>query len=118
MKNNNGFTIVEITLSITLILLLALLVVPNLFDMGDTSKQKMYDAKIELALSGAYKYGKEHIDELNHECTSITIGELITKDYVEGDDEDNLINPITNETMNNDEICIYYTDREVRVSLK
>jgi len=120
MKKKNGFTIIEVTVSITLILLLAILVVPNLFDMGDSAKEKMYDTKIELALNGAYKYGKENIDELSDNCTGITIGSLISKGYITGDDVngDNLVDPITEESMNNIIICVYYIDREVRVSLK
>ncbi len=120
MINKNGFTMVEITLAITLILFLALLVVPNLIDMGDDSKERMYESKIEIALSGAYKYGRENIDKLSENCTSVTIGSLINQGYISGDDDSgyNLIDPITDESMNNVAICVYYIDREIRVSVQ
>lgn len=118
--NKNGFTIIEITVSITLILLMAILVVPNLINMGDGAKDRMYEAKVEMALSGAYKYGKENVDSLSNSCTGVTIGTLISKGYVDGDDENgtNLINPITDESMNNVVICVYYVGGEVKVELK
>ena len=62
MRNKNGFTIVELILAIVLLLALAALVVPNLINLGDSSKSKVYDSKIQLALSGAYKYGVDNID--------------------------------------------------------
>lgn len=120
MKRKDGFTIIEVTVSIVLILLLAILVVPNLINMGDGAKDKMYDAKVEYALSGAYKYGKENVDILSSECTGVSIGTLISKGYLTGDDDSgtNLVNPDTDESMNNIVICVYYVGGEVRVSLK
>lgn len=117
MKNKKGFTLIEVSISITLILLLALLVVPNIINMSDNSKEKMFNTKIELALTGAYKYGKDNIDDLNNNCKEVTIGYLIEEGYISGDDETSLINPITNESMNDTIICVYY-DKEVKVSIK
>lgn len=118
--NKKGFTLVEVTLSIVLILALVLLVVPNLMDMGDATKKKMYESKVNLALSKAYNYGVDNIDQINSECTDITIGSLIKLHYLQGDDEGgyNLMNPITEESMNNLVICVYYEDNEVKAKLK
>lgn len=120
MKDKNGFTLVELTLAIVLLLLLALLVVPNLLQMGDGTKEKMYESKIELALSGAYKYGKDNIDKLSNNCTDISIGALINLEYVSGDDESgfNMIDPISGDSMNNIIICVAYEDNEVKTRLK
>lgn len=61
MSKKDGFTIIEVTVSIVLILLLAILVVPNLINMGDASKDKMYEAKIELAREfNTFKITKFH----------------------------------------------------------
>lgn len=120
MKNKKGFTLVELTLAIVLLLLLALLVVPNLLDMGDSTKEKMYDAKIDLALNGAYKYGVDNLDKLSSDCTDVSIGALINMEYISGDDTSgyNMIDPISGESMNNTIICVYYEKNEVRARLK
>ena len=120
MKEKNGFTLTEVVLSISLLLLLILLVVPNLVDLGDGSKKKMYQSKVELALSKAYKYGVDNIDSLDSNCSEVTVGELISLGYLSGDDKsrDNLINPITDETMNNLVICVYYENNEVKTKLR
>jgi prepilin-type N-terminal cleavage/methylation domain-containing protein len=120
MRNKKGFTVVELMLAIVLLLALAILVVPRLIDMGDSSKEKIYDSKIQLALNGAYKYGVDNIDNLSSSCTEVTIGALINLEYVSGDDESgyNLIDPDSGESMNNIVICVYYDKGEVRVSVK
>lgn len=120
MKNKKGFTIVELVISIVLLLALALLVVPHLLDMGDSSKEKIYESKLQLALNGAYKYGVDNIDSLSNSCTEITIGALINLDYVSGDDESgyNMLNPDTGESMNNIVICVYYDKGDVRARVK
>lgn len=120
MKNKNGFTLVELTLAIVLLLLLALLVVPNILNMGDSTKDKMYESKIELALHGAYKYGVDNIDKLSSNCTDVSIGALINMEYVSGDDVSgyNMIDPVSGESMNNIIICVYYEKNEVRAKLK
>ena len=120
MKNKEGFTIVELTVSITLILLLAVFLVPNLLKMGDNSKEKMYDSKIQMALSGAYKYGIDNVDELSNECTDVTIGTLINLEYISGDDDSGykLMDPVDGGNMNNIVICVYYEKNEVRAKVK
>lgn len=119
MKNKNGFTLVELCISIVLLLLIALFVMPRLIHLGDSSKEKLYNSKVDLALSAAYRYGSDNIDKLGSECTNITIGALINLDYLDGDDKNgfNLENPITSESMNNMAICITYTNNEVRTQI-
>ncbi len=118
--NKKGFTLVEITISIVLILALMLIVVPNLIDMGDGTKKKMYESKVNMALGKAYQYGVEHMDDLTSGCTDVTVGTLIDLGYMQGDEEGgyNLINPITGESMNNLILCVYYENSEVRTRVK
>jgi len=119
MKDKKGFTLVELCISIVLILLIALFVMPRLINLGDSSREKLYNSKIDLALSASYRYGKDNVDKLNTNCTNVTIGALINLGYLDGDDENgfNLTNPVTGESMNNIGICITYTNNEVRTSL-
>ncbi len=118
--NKKGFTMVEVTLSITLILLLALLVIPSLIDYEGNSKQKLYDSKIDLALDAAYKYGMDNLDLLSNSCTDVTIGTLIRLDYISGDDKSGtmLTSPIDNTSMNNVIICVTYSDKKVKTKVK
>ena len=120
MINKKGFTITEMTLAIVLLIALAILTVPHLLDMGESSKDKVYESKIQLALTGAYKYGVDNIDKLSKSCKDITIGALINLEYVSGDDDSGykIIHPETGESMNNIVICVYYENGEVRAKLK
>ena len=100
MKKKEGYTIVEIVVTIAIMLLVIGLIVPNLSEGSKKTKEKIYDSKIDEAKRGAYKYGVENIDYINEECTNISIGELIQLGFIEGDDRTkvNLINPKTDES--------------------
>ena len=50
MNNKKGFTLVEITLSIVLVLMLALLVVPSLINYDGSAKEKLYESKVKIIL--------------------------------------------------------------------
>lgn len=119
MKDKRGFTLTELTLSIALMIVLIMLVVPNLSNMDSSTKDNLYNSKIKLALSGAYKYGKDNIDSLSNTCTEITIGELIKLEYVTGDDESGLflLNP-EGGNLNDKIICVFYADGKVKAEVK
>ena len=119
MKNKKGFTLVELCISIVLILLIAVFVMPRLINLGDSSKEKLYNSKINLALSAAYRYGNDNVDKLSDSCTNITIGALINLDYLDGDDKNgyNFENPLTGESMNNMGICLTYKNNEIQVQI-
>ncbi len=119
MKNKKGFTLVELCISIVLILLIAVFVMPRLINLGDSSKNKLYNSKINMALKAAYRYGSDNIDKLNNNCTNITIGALINLGYLDGDDKNGFImlNPITGESMNNLGVCIMYNNNEIQTKM-
>ena len=120
MKNKRGFTIVELIISIILLILISLFVANRLINTDTTSKNKIYNSKIEIAKNAAYKYGNDHIDELKSDtCTNITIGSLINKKYMEGDSVNKLylVNPLTNTSMNNVVLCIKYIDGIIEVTI-
>lgn len=120
MKDKNGFTIVEITISIVILLAVAIFIARRVIDMDYSSKRKVYDSKIELAQAAAVKYGTDRIDSLSSSCTDVTIGNLINLKYLDADDEVGyrMINPLTNESMNNLIICVKYENGRVTATKK
>lgn len=117
--NKKGFTLTELVISIALLLLLAILVIPNLVNQDTKTKQKMYDERILLAKNAAYQYGLDNVDSLNSStCTDVTIGTLINLKYLSATDDSGYImeNPLTGESMNNEIFCIKFIDNIVEVS--
>ena len=120
MKKKNGFTLVEIVISIVILALLGVLLSNRIVNSDSKSKQKIYNAKMELALSAARSYGRDHIDELDSDCTDITISRLINLEYLESDSGTALEfdNPIDNSSLVNKIICVKYINGKVEATLK
>ena len=118
--NKKGFTLTELVISITLLILLAILVVPNLVNQDSNVKKKMYEERVTLAEQAAYKYGLDIIDSLNTNCTDVTIGTLINLKYLSPTDDSGYImeNPLTGGSMNNEIFCIKYINNRVEVTKK
>lgn len=106
----NGFTLIELVITITIVLLLSLLIFPSLIKINNETREKEYNAKIKIVLASAKEWGSDNLIELSSECTNIFIRDLINLEYVAGDDENKtiLVNPINNESMNNIVICVTY----------
>jgi len=114
-----GFTIVEMICSIALILVLTLIVLQNFSKISEQNKQSIYESKIDLALSEAINYGNDNLDLLSNTCShQITIDTLISKGYLEGEKNNKLIDPRTNESMNNIIICVTYNGTKINAYLK
>ncbi len=118
--NKKGFTLIEISIAVVLLVMLAVLVIPGLVKNDNKTKEKLYNAKINEALASSYKYGRENIDSLSSNCLDITIGTLINLGYLKGDDESGykMLNPLNNESMNNTIICVRYVNGEVLTNVK
>lgn len=107
-----GFTIMELLVTISLLLLVAVLIVPNIMKMSDSVKQTQYESKLELILTAGEEYGEDNINLLSStSCTEVNVGTLVSLGYLKGDSGDNLnlIDPRTNESMNNIKLCIKQT---------
>lgn len=97
-----GFTLVELLAVMAIMSLILVLIIPNLSDSGNESKQKMYDTKKESILK-AYEMC---IDDVNVTTKCDTPYKLITNGYLVSDDlkttctEGTCIkNPINNEYL-------------------
>ena len=121
MKKKNGFTLVEIVISIVILALLGVLLSNRIVNSDNKSKQKIYNAKIELALSAARTYGRDHIDELDStDCNDVSISRLISLEYLESDNSsvNEYVNPVDNSSLTNKIICVKYINGKVEATLK
>lgn len=113
-----GFTIVEIIASIAIVLIITVIAVPNILKISDENKIKVYEGKINLALSAAEEYGNDYIDTLTSTCTAITIGDLINLGYIKEEENGKIYDPRNNEQMNNIWICITYENNKINTYLR
>ena len=74
MKNNNGFTLVEMILVISIVLILLLLVIPNVTSKHSVVKDKACDAQIEVVNSQILLYEIEN-GELPTSIEDLTSGD-------------------------------------------
>lgn len=105
-----GFTMIELLISISILMLLAVLIFPSIISMSKKTREKEYDSKIELILSASKEWGSDNLNMLSDECTNVFVRDLINEDYINGDTEDKTVlkNPMTNDSMNNMIVCITY----------
>lgn len=105
-----GFSLIELIISITIILLLSLLIFPSLIKINNETREKEYNAKIKVVLAAAREWGNDNLIELSSDCTYIFIRDLINLEYIKGDNANKtaLVNPTNNESMNNMMICVTY----------
>lgn len=125
MKNKKGFTLVEVLavlVILTVVLTLSTLTVRHLLAKN---KQKALDSKQQVLLKHAVEYAKDNEETFiyasnnrygNYVCNTLTVKDLIDNGYLDHDNILNnqkiVINPVTNESMNNDKIMVYIKSKE------
>lgn len=134
----NGFTLVELVTVVVILALIMILVVPNLLNVGDDTKQASFDTKIQNIESAAQMYGTDNeVYELNkcieisddgkvsekfesssnncYEYNVITVKELADENYIKYDKYNSYVsNPKdSNYSLNNDYIYIYKRNNRV-----
>lgn len=107
----NGFTFIELLATVAIMLVLSVLVFYSITKISDDTKQKTYESKIKMIISASKEWGSDHLNDLSSTCTYVFVRDLIAGDYLVADSENKtiLINPLTNDSMNNVRICITYT---------
>lgn len=78
LKNNKGFTLIEMLIVIFIIAILMVLIIPNISKNLDTAKDKSSEAYVKTVQSQATAY------ELNEGDSNVTIAKLVEKGYLEG----------------------------------
>lgn len=82
MNKKNGFTLVELLAVIAIIAILAVTAVAGYNGMTDKSKEKAYQAKVQLIETSAIKWAKEN--NINNK-TSISVNKLVVQGYLQAD---------------------------------
>ena len=99
--NKRGFTLVELLAIIVILSLLTLIGSTTVTKLVKNSKEKLYDAQIELIKVAAESWGSNNLDKLpveTGECKYITLKNLKTYGIL----EESIINPKTNKEFSDD----------------
>ena len=108
---NKGFTLVELLAVIVILALLATIAVPSAIAISSSIKKELYCNKVDMLLTDAKRWGDEHISRLSESCfLPITVDYLVEEGITakENDTEGSyIINPYTNEGMDNNVIGLY-----------
>lgn len=120
MKNNKGFTLVELMAVIVVLALIITIAVPSAISISHKIKLKMYATKVDMIIDSAKLYGQDNPSALSNEnaCSSsnLTVKTLIDTGYIKKDDiedEGYVLNPINSESMNGYKLCVYKKNNRV-----
>ncbi len=138
MKRKNGFTLVEILVTISLLSLIMIIVVPSVISINKKVKNKLYNTKVSQAEEATILWAQDNpnclssnddscminknnctsSDENKIECT-ITMGELAANNLIKYDDEakEEIYSPIDNASMNDVEISFIYNLKTKLISI-
>lgn len=125
--NKNGFTLVELLASITILGILMVLVVPNITSSTNNVKERNYinlkntiiQSTINYILvADNESYSLDVIKPAGDDCSSgchmcISVGDLIDNNVYYSNERNSageltVINPITNKGMRNERVIIWY----------
>lgn len=99
MKNNKGFTLIELISIMVILGILALIAIPSISKHVNESREVAYKEQVERIVSATKKYVIESDEFLYSEKDKIqiTLLELKKNGYLENED---LYNPITEKELN------------------
>ena len=88
MKNNKGFTLVELLAVIVILAILALIAVPNISNLLNKSKNNMFCKKVQSIEAAAKYYAQDHDDLVfTDEEAKVKIGTLLETGYIKEDNK-------------------------------
>ena len=134
MKNRKAFTIVELIGVILILSIIAIILIPNLTNSSQKAKERMLSTKIETStqslilwaqnnrkcfFSDATSYGDVCVIGINKDCTmndaivncEVSLGELAENGIIKYDNENIIINPVDNSSMNERMVSICYNQQ-------
>ena len=129
--SNKGFTLVEMMAVIAIIAILGIVITPGIISIRNSVLESTLASRVSMIENAAKDYAQEHIDELksqvsstydgskspNQDCIYRNVNFLINAGYLkstnsytglDGEKENQIINPVTGESMNNQRVCIRF----------
>ncbi len=116
MKNNKGFTLVELLAVVVLIGILSVVAVSTYRGVNESAKKKSLEAKIEHITSAAEKWGRENniTNKTNISVNALVVEGYITADEVSPDGLATITNPLTGENMICNTIDIFFENGQIK----
>lgn len=118
MKNNKGFTLVELLAVIVILAILVTIAVPSTITISNKLKENMYCKKIDSIEISAKLYGEDRRDSFSENYTTadgtyrsqkITVKDLIDSGDLKKDNSSSpfVIDPRDDESMDEVELIVY-----------
>src|SRR5574344_1966516 len=96
MKNKRGFTLVELLGLIVILAVIAAITIPTVTGIIKKNKEKAYNATVATIIDASKKWSSDNSSMVSDTGDSYVRLATLTEGYI---DQDELINPITNNTM-------------------
>ncbi len=121
MKNKKGFTLIEILCVILILALITFMASTSVLKLRENGNKEVYCAKINMILKLAKEYAVKYERELNestelfkgYPSLKIKVKDLVLAGKLEYDDEENVLNPLDNSSLNETEIIIYLKNKKI-----
>ncbi len=127
--NKKGFTMVELLAVLAIMLLLAIVVIPNINTMRQKTLKQTYESRVKQVKIAAKEWAGDNLVSVpsnvsqdytnqtycDEDCVCVSINELIRSGYLVGDknQKQTLTNPLTNEEMNDKLVCVRYDTNNI-----
>lgn len=128
---NKGFTLVELLVVLVIMAIISAIGFAGVTAVQKNIKKNLWEAKIELILSGAKNYGEDNKNKLKETnicnvngeekeyCITKTVQFLLDNNYIKTDEEDNDGKAIiTNDTLDEDDSNYIVNNKEVKIYLE
>lgn len=112
MKNKKGFTLIEIIVSISLLVLIGVAVGISLNKVFKNQEVKNYEEYVDKVKSAALLYANNRVDIINELNSNVSFKIILVKELIDnGYINKNIVNPQTKEAIGENELIrIYYNE--------
>ncbi len=120
-----GFSLIEMLCVIVLLSVLTSYTAGSVVKLSRHTKEKLYCTKLDLLAMASKEYGLKYEQELqnskiyyeNKQSLNITVNDLITTGFLNPDDDNSVLNPLNNTSMNNLPITIYLENGNIKTHI-
>ena len=128
---NKGFTLVELLVVLVIMAIISAIGFAGVTAVQKNIKKNLWEAKIELIISGAKNYGEDNKNKFKETdtcringsekeyCITKDVQFLLNNNYIKTDEEDNDGNAIiTNDTLDEDDSNYIVNEKDVKIYLE